>query len=93
MVEITQVVAAQGNERTYVSYMKAGMIIAGLALYLKEWPIALLSLTIAIYGGYEYYRIATAIENKKYVLPNKEFPLIFAVGLIVFFYYKWVRSI
>ena len=85
---LSQMRTVLSNQRTYLSYIRTGFAIVAVAVKTKSNIIAIVGALLIAIGVYQYYMIATQLEQDKIILPNKEIPLIFtAAGIMAVYYY------
>ena len=79
------------NERTYLSYIRTGFATTLLAVTIKNDIVIIIGTILILFGLYQYYTIATNLENNEIIYPNKNIPIIFSISGIMIVYYYWTK--
>jgi uncharacterized membrane protein YidH (DUF202 family) len=89
--ELAKMRTALANQRTYLAYTRTGFAVVAIAAKFKSNIVIAVGMLLIAVGVYQYYTIATDIENNKISLPNKEIPLTFTLAGIMAVYYYFAK--
>jgi uncharacterized membrane protein YidH (DUF202 family) len=79
------------NQRTHLAYIRTGFAVTALAVKTKSNIVILIGMFLIAVGLYQYYTLATIIENEEMVFPNREIPVVFTIAGILAVYYYWSK--
>ena len=89
--ELAKMRTALANQRTYLAYTRTGFAVVAIAAKFKSNIVIAVGMLLIAVGVYQYYTIATDIENNEISLPDKEIPLTFTLAGIMAVYYYFAK--